>query len=76
VLTISSKKGGKHEVHDRGSKYTRREFGYHAFSKSFTLPEAVNADEITANYRDGVLSIHLPKKESTKEQPVKQIMIK
>lgn len=76
VLTISSKKKEKHEAHDKESKYTRREFSYHAFSRSFTLPEAVDADKITASYKDGILSIHLPKKESTMEQPVKQIMIK
>jgi len=76
VLTVSSQKEEQHEEHDKARKYTRREFKYHAFSRSFTLPEAVDADKITASYQDGILSIHLPKKELTKEQPVKQIMIK
>jgi HSP20 family protein len=76
VLTVSSKKEEKHEEHDKKGKYTRREFKYHAFSRSFTLPEAVDADKITASYRDGILSIYLPKKETEKDQPVKQIMVK
>jgi HSP20 family protein len=77
VLTISSKKEEKHEEYDKKEKqYTRREFKYHAFSRSFTLPEAVDADKITASYQDGILAIHLPKKESTKAQLAKRIMIK
>jgi HSP20 family protein len=76
VLTISSKKEEKHEEYDKAKKYTRREFKYHAFSRSFTLPEAVDADKITASYQDGILAIHLPKKESTKAKPTKRIMIK
>lgn len=76
VLPVSSKKEEKNEAHDKERKYTRREFRYHAFSRSFTLPEAVDADKITASYKDDILSIHLPKKEPTKESPVKQIMSK
>jgi len=77
ILTVSSKKEQKHEEHDKEGKYTRREFRYHAFSRSFTLPkEEVDADKITASYKDGILSIYLPKKEPGKEQPVKQITIK
>ncbi len=76
MLCVSSKKEEKHEEHDKQGKYTRREFRYHAFSRSFTLPEAVDADKIEASYIDGILSIHLPKKEPAQEQPVKQINVK
>ena len=76
VLTLSSKKEEKHEEQDKKGKYTRREFRYHAFSRSFTLPKVVDADKIEASYTDGILSVHLPKKEPEKEQPVKQITIK
>ncbi len=76
VLTVSSKKEEKHEEHDKKGKYTRREFRYHAFSRSFTLPKEVDANKIEASYKDGILSIHLPKREPGKEQPVKQITIK
>jgi HSP20 family protein len=62
--------------HDKKSKYTRREFRYHALSRSFALPEAVDADKVTANCKDGILLIHLLKKEPEKAQPVKQITIK
>lgn len=71
VLTVSSKKEEAHEAHDKKSKYTRREFRYHSLSRSFTLPEAVDTDKVTANDKDGILLIHLCKKEPTKEQPVK-----
>jgi HSP20 family protein len=75
VLTVSSKKEEKHEQHHQEGKYTRREFRYHTFSRSFTLPEAVDTNKIEARYTNGILSIHLPKKEPAKEQAVKQITI-
>lgn len=75
VLTVSSKKEERHEEYDKKGKYTRREFRYHIFSGSFTLPKAVDADKIEASYTDGVLFVHLPKKEPKKEQPVKKIKI-
>ena len=76
MLTVSSKKKEEHKEQDKKGKYTRREFRYHAFSRSFTLPKAVDADKIQASYTDGILTIHLPKKELEKKQPVKQITIK
>jgi HSP20 family protein len=76
VLNVSSKKEAQLEKHDKEKKYTRRKFQYHVFSRPFTLPEAADADKITANDQAGILAIHLPKKESTKAQPAKRIMIK
>ena len=49
-----------------GTKFTRKEFSYNNFKRSFTLPETVNVDEISAAYEDGVLRISLPKKEEAK----------
>jgi HSP20 family protein len=52
-------------VQDNG-RYTRREFNCSTFSRSFTLPESVNIDEIAANYENGVMHIRLPKREEAK----------
>lgn len=41
--------------------YTRKEFEYHSFARSFVLPESVNADSITAAYVDGILNITIGK---------------
>ena len=61
VLTISSEQ--KDEKQEEGKHYTRKEFSYQSFQRSFTLPESVNQDKIEATYNDGVLKIILHKKE-------------
>lgn len=61
VLTVSSEK--KQEKEEKESSYSRREFVYSSFSRSFTLPKTVNVDKIKADYSNGILSITLPKKE-------------
>lgn len=49
---------------NEGEKFTRREFGYHKFQRSFNLSEKVNKEAVEANYENGVLSIKLPKTEA------------
>ena len=65
VLVISTET--KNEVGSEGKnenvKYTRREFSFSAFKRTFTLPETINTDKIEASYEDGILSFRLPKKE-------------
>jgi HSP20 family protein len=56
-------------------KYTRREFSYSSFQRTFTLPTSVNADAIKASYLDGILTIELPKREEAKVKPARQIKI-
>ena len=51
---------------DTKTKFTRKEFNYRGFEKKFTLPKKVNVDEIEATYKDGILSVSLPKKEVKK----------
>lgn len=75
LLTISSEKEFKHEE-EKDGKFTRREFGYSSFKRSFTLPESIDADKIDANYKEGVLHITIPKKEEAKQKPPRQITIK
>ena len=72
VLTISAEKEDKKE--EKTKKYTRREFSYNKFSRSFTLPEHVNADSIKANYENGVLHLMLPKTVKTLPE-AKKILI-
>lgn len=65
MLTISCEKEEKKEEKDK--RYTRKEFNYSSFSRSFTLPEDVNKEKIEAHYEDGVLKMNLPKKEEAKK---------
>jgi HSP20 family protein len=73
VLTISSEKEVKNEQTD--DKYMRREFSYSSFQRAFALPNTVDAEKINANYKDGVLSLLIPKKEEAKEKPARTIKI-
>ena len=75
VLTISSEKHVENETKE-DERYTKREFSYQSFSRSFTLPELVEGDKITAKYENGILRINIPKKEEAKPKPVKQIAVK
>lgn len=72
-LTISGET--KEEKEDKDEKYTRQEYSYSTFSRSFTLPESVKGEDISAQYADGVLKVTLPKKK-TEEKPTKQIAVK
>lgn len=74
VLTISSEQ--KEEKTEEKDNYTRREFNYSSFSRSFSLPEIVDADKITAEYKDGILNITIPKKESVIKKANRKIEIK
>jgi HSP20 family protein len=73
ILSITGQKENNKEEND--SKYTRKEFSYCSFERSFTLPNTVNSENINASYENGVLKISLPKKEEAKEKPVKEISI-
>ena len=74
-LTISS------EIKDEnteksGGKFTRREYRYQSFQRSFTVPEnLVDGEKIQAKYNDGILNITLPKREEVKPKPARQIKI-
>jgi len=76
VLTISSEREDSREEKDNDGNYTRREFSYQSFQRSFTLPQnQVEGDKIAASYIDGILQVTIPKKEEAKLKPVKQIAI-
>lgn len=73
VLTISAEK--KEEKKEEGERFTRKEFSYNTFSRSFTLPQSVNTDKIDAKYTDGILKLCIPKKEAAKALPKKEIKV-
>ena len=74
MLTISSEKEETKE--EKEKKFTRKEYNYSSFSRSFTLPDEVNKEKIDAKYEDGVLKISLPRKEEVKKPTAKQIAVK
>jgi HSP20 family protein len=75
MLAISSEKQNHREVND-GERYTRREFSYQSFRRTFQLPkDVVDADKIEARYDNGLLKLLIPKKEEVKTKPPKTIQI-
>ncbi len=73
ILSISTETKEENEIEKEN--YTRREFGYSSFKRTFTLPESVNDEKIDANYKDGILKILLPKKEEAKQKPARSIKV-
>ena len=51
----------KEDVEEKEGKFTRKEFTYNEFERLITLPSYVNAEEVKANYHNGILSLILPK---------------
>lgn len=74
VLTISSEK--KEEKEEKEKDYTRKEFSFRSFSRSFALPEKVNEEDIKANYEDGILKLHIAKKMISQPKHVKAIEVR
>lgn len=76
TLIISSEMTRSSEgENDEKSSFTRREFSYESFKRSFYLPNTVEADKIKAKYEDGVLRLIIPKKEEAKRKPPRTIEI-
>jgi HSP20 family protein len=74
TLTISSSKQQQQEKKE--ANYTRREFSYQSFQRSFELPKnVVDADRINARYENGLLHLVIPKKEEAKQQAPRMIEI-
>jgi len=69
VLTLKGERQFEKETKEENYHRVEREYGN--FSRSFALPTAVNGDKVTAEYKDGVLKIILPKKEEIKSKPIK-----
>jgi len=74
MLTISAEREESKENKDK--KFSRREYNYSSFSRSFTLPAEVMKDKIDASYDNGVLHLVLPKTEVAQKSAAKKISIK
>jgi len=75
LLTISSEKNVENETKE-GEQYTKHEFSYQSFTRSFTMPEFADNENITATYDNGILHVAIPKKEEAKPRPTRMIEIK
>lgn len=75
VMTISSEQKEEKERVEEDGRYTRKEFSYTSFRRSFTLPESVNTDSINATYENGLLQIKLPKREEALPKPKRLVEI-
>ena len=74
VLTISAEKEEKKEEKE-GKKVTLREFNFTSFKRSFTIPNTVLADNISATYAHGVLKLNLPKMKEHMETEGREIAV-
>jgi HSP20 family protein len=68
VLSITGER--KAEKEEKNKKYHRIERSYGTFTRTFTLPEAASAEKVSAEFKDGVLKVHLPKDEKAKPKSV------
>ena len=76
LLSISSERSSNQVEENNDERYSRREFSYESFQRSFTLPkDVVEADRLKARYENGVLRLEIPKKEEAKQKPPKLIAI-
>ncbi|MBL7847369.1 MAG: Hsp20/alpha crystallin family protein [Cyclobacteriaceae bacterium] len=73
MLTISAEK--KLEKEEKEKEFTRKEYSYSNFSRSFMLPENINEEKIEAHYEDGILKLQLLKKAIDKAKLVKAIEV-
>ncbi|MGH7251807.1 MAG: Hsp20/alpha crystallin family protein [Nitrospiraceae bacterium] len=68
VLSIHGER--KHEKEEKGKKYHRVERSYGSFTRSFTLPDEVDETKVRAEFKDGMLHLHLPKSEKAKPKAI------
>ncbi|UVT15988.1 MAG: Hsp20/alpha crystallin family protein [Nitrospira sp.] len=68
VLTIQGQR--KHEQEEKGKKFHRIERSYGSFARTFALPDVIEVDQVRAEFKDGVLNLHLPKSEKAKPKAI------
>jgi HSP20 family protein len=68
VLAISGER--KFEKEEKGRKYHRVERAYGSFMRTFSLPEDADGSKVTADFKDGMLQVHLPKSEKAKPKAI------
>lgn len=75
IMTISCEKESEIKEGKEKEKYSRREYNYSAFSRSFTIPENANAEKTVAKYNDGILMLSMPKKTEVLKQKGQKIKV-
>lgn len=73
VLTVSAEK--QEEKKEQEDHFTRREFSYSSFSRSFRLPENALGDKVDAKYENGILKLTVPKKAASVPKAKKEIQV-
>ena len=73
LITISAEKDEEKE--EKEEAYTRREYSFSSFTRSFSLPEDIDRSKIDANYVQGELKLLLPKREEAKKTPHQKISV-
>lgn len=73
LLTIAAESKKESETTDE--KFTRKEFNFSSFTRSFTLPKTIEVTKVAASYENGILTVTLPKKEEAKENPQIEVKI-
>ncbi len=63
------------ETSEDEGKYTRREFNFGSFRRSFHISDKINSEKIDAQYEDGILTLTLDKREEAKDKPARTITI-
>jgi HSP20 family protein len=75
ILTVSYDHEDNREGERQGWKYTTHEYNYHSFSRSFSLPDTVDAERTSARYENGILNLIIPKKDEARSKPSRRISI-
>ena len=76
TLSIQAETSSNSEENfEESANYTRKEFSYQSFKRSFYLPNTVQNDKIEAKYQDGILRLIIPKREEAKHKPARTIQI-
>jgi HSP20 family protein len=66
TLVVSSEKESNKE--EQSKKFSKKEYSYSSFSRSFSIPEDANHEKIDAHYEDGILKLTIPKKEEARRK--------
>ena len=75
VLTISAEKEEEKEETAEKNGYSRKEYSFNSFSRSFSLPEDAKESAIDAKYENGILKVTVPKVKETPAKPSKKIQV-
>ena len=76
LMNVAIENKMEHKDEDKHTHYLRREFAYSNYEQTYTLPEDVDRDKISAEVKDGVLEIVMPKNVKYEDKDVKHIEVK